>query len=93
MRESWAQLVAVLSALPKEFFFVALIEVALVTATTVLLAQPDAVFAGQSERFKGVARAGGWVCLCLLFCWSVILGGVISLHQIQLPEHLMRRGN
>jgi len=80
-----SQVISFVSGLPKEFFFVALIESALVAATTLLLSQPEFVFDGQSSRFRGLARAGGWICLCLLFCWSVILGGVLAIHQMPLP--------
>lgn len=70
--------------MPKQVLFTFLIETVLILATTLLLAQPEMVFSGQAKRVRSLAKAGGLILLCLTFCWSVVLGAVITLYSAPL---------
>jgi hypothetical protein len=58
------------------------IELALVSMTTFLLAQPEPLFHGLSGRVRGAITWAGMVALCVTFCWSVIVGCELALHQL-----------
>ena len=59
-----------------------LIEASFVLLTTFLLAQPELVFGNVSTRMRSVVTGAGFISLCLTFCWSVIFGCVLTIHQI-----------
>ena len=59
--------------------FTLAVELLLVTISSILLAQPEIIFAKHSQRLRTAASWSGMVFLCLTFCWSVILGVVIFL--------------
>lgn len=67
--------------MPQQILVVFFIECALIFTSTLLLAQPGVLFGHLTEKMRSVYRAGGWVFLCLTFCWSVVLGSVLTLHS------------
>ncbi len=66
----------------KHVLIAMVVESALIALTTTLLAQPEMVFHGASARFRAFAKASGTIFLCLTFCWSFILGCVLSLTRM-----------
>jgi hypothetical protein len=71
------------AALPQQIVVSMLIEAGLIVLTTLLLAQPRAVFsAALSERARSAATYGGLMLLCITFMWSVIFGMLLSVHQL-----------
>jgi integral membrane sensor domain MASE1 len=61
---------------------VLLIELAFIVVTVVFLIQPKVLFKSESSRLRSIANWGGMILLCLTFCWSVIVGIVLSHHGI-----------
>ena len=59
-----------------------LVEVILIVVTSTLLSQPRLLFPAGAARLRIAATWSGWMLLCLTFCWSVILGIVLTLHGI-----------
>lgn len=70
--------------MPKPVILAFIIESFLVMVTVALLVQPESVFRGQTERIRSALRAGGYVFLCLTFCWSVVFGAVLTLNSMTL---------
>lgn len=66
--------------MPRQVLFALFIEATLIALTTLLLTQPRPFFALDSARSKSVATTGGFVLLCLTFCWSVIVGCILTLN-------------
>lgn len=60
---------------------VSMIEVALITLTTLLLIQPKSMFPSPSPTFKSIANWCGMFLLCVTFCWSVVVGIILSLND------------
>jgi hypothetical protein len=71
-----------MTEMPKQVIFALLIQCALIVMTTTLLAQPRIIFSDQSNKVRSIARGGGWVLLCITFCWSVVFGVILSLNAI-----------
>lgn len=61
-----------------------LIESALIVLTTFLLTQPEVVFRGVSARLRSATTFAGLITLCVTFCWSVIFGCILTIHQFSL---------
>lgn len=59
-----------------------LIEGCLLFSTLLLLIQPRLFFNLESEKTRQVLTMSGLFLLCITFCWSVIFGCVLALHQL-----------
>jgi len=57
------------------------VELVLMSATLFLLAHPRMLFKPRTDRARLMITISGLVFLCLTFCWSVIFGCVIALHE------------
>ncbi len=57
------------------------VEIILVSMTLFLLAHPRMLFKQRSDRARLLITISGLVFLCLTFCWSVIFGCVLVLHE------------
>lgn len=66
----------------KQLLFVVIIEGLLVFATLLLLVHPRLILFSSSDQAKKMGMIGGLFCLCLTFCWSVVFGAVLVIHQI-----------
>lgn len=58
------------------------IEFALVFVTVFLLIQPRFAFATEARRARAMATISGYFLLCITFCWSVVVGCVLAIHQL-----------
>ena len=67
---------------PKQVLFAMIIQAVMMVFTLMLLVPPRAIADGKSPQWRAVVRTGGWVALCLTFCWSVVLGIVLALHRM-----------
>lgn len=68
--------------MPNQVVFAMAVETAMIIVTLLLLNQPNIFLPFRSPRVQTALRAGGLIMLSLTFCWSVILGCVITLHQM-----------
>jgi len=63
----------------RNLVYAVLIQLGLIVVTSILLAQPAMMFPAGSERMRSFMKAGGWLFLCVTFCWSVVVGCLLSL--------------
>lgn len=68
--------------MPPQVIFGFIIESALVMITVLLLARPIPARAGESNARSLKMTVVGLFFLAITFCWSVIFGCVLALHQI-----------
>jgi hypothetical protein len=68
--------------MPNTLIFSLGVELALIIATTLLLIPPKAVFRVKLDRIRPGLRWGGIVFLCLTFCWSIVVGIVLSMNHL-----------
>jgi hypothetical protein len=68
--------------MPNQLLFALLVEAALITLTMILLLQPRPFFTPAADRSRNLATMSGLFVLCITFCWSVIFGCVLALHQL-----------
>jgi hypothetical protein len=72
--------------MPKQLILGAVFEVLLIAATCLMLLQPRALFQPSSEQVRSTVRIGGFVFLCITFCWSVVLGSMLALSSFVYRE-------
>ncbi len=70
--------------MPHSVLIVLGIESVLVFMTAFFLVQPDVLFRLASQKIRTVVRWSGMLLLCLTFCWSVIVGIILSLNGLSL---------
>ena len=67
-------------------FVILVIESALIAFTTLLLVQPPIIFkppgGTQTGSSRFIIRLSGVFLLCVTFCWSIVVGAVLTLHGI-----------
>ena len=68
--------------MPNTVLIVLGIEALLMTVTTVFLTQPAVFFGSGPSRKVNLARWGGFFFLCVTFCWSVVVGIVMSVNEL-----------
>jgi hypothetical protein len=68
--------------MPKQVMVSFFIEMGLIAVTLFFLVQPSLVFNKLHERTRVALTVSGLVMLCVTFCWSVILGIILTLHRI-----------
>lgn len=68
--------------MPKQVIFALVVESALILLTSVLLVRPSLIFKNQTSKVSQLAHTGGMVLLCVTFCWSVIVGCLLTLNSI-----------
>ncbi len=56
------------------------VQSSMVLSSALLLAQPRLIFRRLSSKTQTIARWGGMFLLGLTFCWSVIVGVVLSMN-------------
>jgi hypothetical protein len=61
-----------------------LIELALIALTLLLLIQPARLFKPNALKFRKAANWTGLILLCLTFCWSVVVGIVLTMNGFTL---------
>ena len=71
-----------IGVMPKQLIFALFIEVCLIVLTSLLLMRPTLIFTNPALRVSEVSRIGGMVLLCTTFCWSVVLGALLTLSSI-----------
>jgi len=69
---------------PNYVLYAAIIEIALLLLTTVLLVQPKFLMDLQSVRIRKIAFSGGMALLGVTFCWSFILGSLLTVFRFHL---------
>lgn len=67
--------------MPKQVLIALAIEVVLIFGTSLLLIQPASLFGQLTPKTRGVFKGAGLLLLCVMFCWSVIFGAIITLNQ------------
>ncbi len=60
------------------------VECMLIIVTTLLLSQPEFIFKSATIRIQSMAKWGGVFLLCLTFCWSIVLGIILSVNGLSL---------
>ena len=55
------------------------IELILLFMTMILLVHP---FVGRTPPVRKALRTGGYLFLCLTFCWSVVLGALMIVYRL-----------
>ncbi len=70
--------------MPRYVALAFMVEFFMILLTCTLLMQPRSMFGAVSQRMSSAVMAGGFVLLCLTFCWSVILGAVLALNDMTL---------
>lgn len=68
--------------MPSTVIFSLAIELALILLTLLLLIQPKAFFRKKHDKPYTLLHWVGIVLLCLTFCWSVIVGIVLSMNEL-----------
>lgn len=68
--------------MPRQVLFALLIESSLIALTALLLTRPKMIFPNSSERGRLATWVGGLICLCITFCWSVVLGCILALNEV-----------
>jgi hypothetical protein len=68
--------------MPKQVMVGIFIEMGLILASLFFLVQPSLVFNKMHERTRTALTVSGLVMLCVAFCWSVILGVILTLHRM-----------
>ena len=58
------------------------VEALLLTATLLLVIQPKFLFAGDNEQVQKAIAGFGWFVFLLCFCWSFVLGAMITLREV-----------
>ena len=59
-----------------------LFECLLVFFTILLLVQPRLIFRPKSDQPSSFLTMSGLFLLCITFCWSVVFGCVVAIHQL-----------
>lgn len=67
--------------MPKQVLFCLTVELGLIFVTTLFLTQPGFIFPVRSDRTRIALTMSGYLLLCITFCWSVILGSVLTLTE------------
>jgi hypothetical protein len=70
--------------MPTSILWVMLIELMLIVLTLVLLIQPTRFFKPNAMKLRKTANWVGLVLLCLTFCWSVVVGIVLTMNGFTL---------
>lgn len=70
--------------MPTSVIFVFGVESALGLLTMLLLLQPQKAFGARSNRFRSAARWGGMFFLGITFCWSIVVGVVLSMNDMSI---------
>lgn len=70
--------------LSKQMWVTLGIEGILVLITLFLLTEPGGIWSNRNPSLRMALRAGGMLFLCIMFCWSFILGCLIALEKINL---------
>jgi len=60
------------------------VEMALIALTSLMLIQPKFIFRQKTGKLKSFFKWGGLVFLCLTFCWSIVVGIVLSMNDLSL---------
>lgn len=68
--------------MPITIIFVLLVEFALIALTMLLMAQPEIIFRSKSVRLQSFLHWGAMLLLCLTFCWSVVVGIVLTMNGL-----------
>jgi hypothetical protein len=68
--------------MPKQVIFALVVEAALILLTSLLLVQPRLIFTNQNTKISQLTQIGGGLFLCVTFCWSVVLGCLLTLNSI-----------
>ncbi len=71
-----------MNPMPGSLFLSMLIEVSLIVITWLFFAQPKILFGEWADQKRDFLRAGGVISLCIMFCWSFLVGCVLALHQM-----------
>lgn len=58
------------------------LESVLILVTTLALTQPKFFFRANSPRLQSLVNWVGMFLLCVTFCWSVVLGIVLSMNDV-----------
>lgn len=56
----------------------------LILGTLLMLVQPEFVFRGFRDKSRFLVRTAGMFMLCLTFCWSFVLGCLITIVRLQI---------
>lgn len=71
--------------MPRPVMVGVLVESALILATLLLLIQPRIlVSSAATERWRSWLSKMGYLFLCMTFCWSVVFGCILALHDLTL---------
>ncbi len=68
--------------MPIEVMVAILVEAILVSITILLVTQPAVVFEQTAVKAKNMMMVGGFVFMCITFCWSFVLGCAIALNDL-----------
>lgn len=68
--------------MPNSVFFSVAVELGLISFTSLVLTQPNFLIQVESKRGRSATAVIGGFFLCVTFCWSVVLGIVLYIHDI-----------
>ena len=70
--------------MPQSVVYTMGIEFGLILITTVILSKPTFLIRMFKARFKTAATWGGAILVLATFCWSMVLGIVLTMNNLSL---------